>query len=165
MVDRLKLVIDVDATVGHWVEREFIGEVAVARIPTVTIRNMMIAIDTVGATAGTETVIAIGAEHHRSPATPVTSEYLFTVPFQSNCIINSPLFSNSENINYRNQTPSNKIIVLGLAKHLTEADVSINWLQWQQLTDISYFATDKCWSSPVRHSAAIDSAHPKAQNR
>lgn len=32
----------------------------------------------------------------------------------------------SEHVNYRNQTPSNKIIVLGLAKHLTEADVSKN---------------------------------------
>ncbi|XP_055295047.1 RNA-binding protein 5-B-like [Sitodiplosis mosellana] len=31
---------------------------------------------------------------------------------------------NNEHVNYRNQTPSNKIIVLGLAKHLTEADIN-----------------------------------------
>ncbi|XP_031618971.1 RNA-binding protein 5-like [Contarinia nasturtii] len=30
----------------------------------------------------------------------------------------------NEHVNYRNQTPSNKIIVLGLAKHLTEADIN-----------------------------------------
>lgn len=36
------------------------------------------------------------------------------------------MIGSSEHVNYRNQKPSNKVIVLGLAKHLTEADVSKN---------------------------------------
>lgn len=33
-------------------------------------------------------------------------------------------FRDVQKIHYRNQVPSNKIIILGIAQHITEADVS-----------------------------------------
>lgn len=41
--------------------------------------------------------------------------------------------------NYYNQTPSNNVIVCGLPKHITEADVSHEFIIWTLGIKIVYF--------------------------
>lgn len=127
------IVIDVDIVV-HWAEREFIGVVAAAPIRTVTTRTtMMIETDTiwidVKETDENAPDTAIGAKelHQNRVTTVMQSEWNFYFNFRSHFSTNFCISGDiSEQVNYRNQKPSNKIIVLGLAKHLTEADVSKN---------------------------------------
>lgn len=124
-------VIDVDGTVVHWAEREFIGAVATEarmRIVRIQIRATMDVIDTIrDETAEIEIDmdmdIVDGA--HQSPAMTAMESKYTPAAVQRNVIYSNRVLSiSSEQVNYRNQKPSNKIIVLGLAKHLTEADVS-----------------------------------------
>lgn len=96
------------------------------RIVRIQTRATMDVIDTIrDETAEIEIDMDIVDGPHQSPAmTAMESEYALVTPLRDEISPNLTFSTSSEQVNYRNQKPSNKIIVLGLAKHLTEADVS-----------------------------------------
>lgn len=102
------------------------------RIARIQIRATMDVIDTIRDETA-EIEIDMGMDivdgAHQSPAmTAMESKYTPAAVQRNVMYSNRVLSISSEQVNYRNQKPSNKIIVLGLAKHLTEADVSYSIL-------------------------------------
>lgn len=99
------------------------------RIVIIQIRAMMDAIDIIRDETAeiTEIDMDIVDGPHQSPAMTAmeSKRSLVDLQFYTNVTSTNRMHSIfSEQVNYRSQKPSNKIIVLGLAKHLTEADVS-----------------------------------------
>lgn len=133
-------VIAVDIIVVQWVERDIIDAVVMAAIQASRIMMIVIiivmgdVIDVIGTITGDA--------HHLNPATTAMGKWIQVLAvigtgIAQNCSINIYiLHHSSEHVNWRNQTPSNKIIVLGLAKHLTETDVSADNFQ------IIYYSND-----------------------
>lgn len=86
-----KTVIDVDDTVVHWVEKEFIGEAEARTIVIISTRTTVTVIGTTGVIDETEIGTAIVAELHPNQAMKVTSKKIKKITLKFSYSISNPI--------------------------------------------------------------------------